>query len=198
MIPGQRGAYPVGHEGMNMHTLADINTCHLTTARQPEQERPEQGTVTQQMPPSRAPSHCDGSSADGVPSGEARTSSVDGAPAGDSGASSSEDHDACTPSLPSQAVGGTGPSDRRLPSRLTHFFVDVQHAEDSTYEIEERHVPIDPTFHAHLQDHQEDNISNFLALPKVIPAMKRKQTQPLLDFSKSKILTSLAYKEACE
>ena len=74
----------------------------------------------------------------------------------------------------------------------------MQHAEDSTYEIEERHVPIDPTFHAHLQDHEEDNISNFLALPEVIPAMKRKQAQPLLDFSKSKILTSLTYTEACE
>ena len=26
VIPGQGGAYPVDHEGMNMHTLADINT----------------------------------------------------------------------------------------------------------------------------------------------------------------------------
>ena len=32
----------------------------------------------------------------------------------------------------------------------------------------------------------------------MIPAIKRKRTQPLLDFSKSKILTSLAYTEACE
>ena len=101
-------------------------------------------------------------------------------------------------SSPSQAVGGIGPSDCRSQSCLTHFFVDVQYAEDSTYDIEERHVPIDPTFHAHLQDHQEDNISNFLVLPEVIPAMKRKRAQPLLDFSKSKILTSLAYTEACE
>ena len=70
--------------------------------------------------------------------------------------------------------------------------------EYSTYKIEERHAPIDPTFHAHLQDHLEDNISNFLALPEVIPTMKRKRAQPLLDFSKSKVLTSLAYTEACE
>ena len=198
VIPGQGGAYPVDHEGMNMHTLADINMCQLTTAWQPEQGRSEQGAATQQMLRSRAPSHCDGSSADAPPFGEACASSADGAAAGDGGASNSDDHDACTLSSPSQAIGGAGPSDHTSPSRLTHFFVDLQHAEDSIYEIEERHVPIDPTFHAHLQDHQEDNISNFLALLEVIPAMKRKRAQPLLDFSKSKILTSLAYTEACE
>ena len=124
--------------------------------------------------------------------------SIGAVPPGEDGASSSEGVDTCTTSSPSQAFGATGPSDRRPQSRLTHFFIDVQHTEDSTYEIKERHVPIDPTFHAHLQDHQEDNISNFLALPEVIPAMKRKRAQPLLDFSKSKILTSLAYTEACE
>ena len=133
-----------------------------------------------------------------MPAAESGASNTDGAPPGEDGASSSEGVDACTTSSPSQAFGAVGPSDRKPQSHLTHFFVDVQHAEDSTYEIQECHVPIDPTFHAHLQDHQEDNISNFLALPEVILAMKRKRAQPLLDFSKSKILTSLAYTEACE
>ena len=88
-----------------------------------------------------------------MPAAEGGASSADGAPLGEDGASSSEGVDACTTSLPSQAFGAAGPSDRRLESHITHFFVDVQHAEDSTYEIEERHIPIDSTFHAHLQDH---------------------------------------------
>ena len=68
----------------------------------------------------------------------------------------------------------------------------------SMYEVEERHIPINPTFHAYLQDHEEDNIIDFLAFPEVVPAMKRKQVQLLMDFSKSKILTFLAYTKACE
>ena len=36
VIPGQGGAYPMGHEGVNMHNGADINTCDLTTAQQPK------------------------------------------------------------------------------------------------------------------------------------------------------------------
>ena len=98
----------------------------------------------------------DGNSAyivDAVLAAEGGASSADGAPLREDGASSSEGVDACTTSSPSQAFGAVGPSDRRPQSRLIHFFVDVQHAEDSTYEIEERHVPINPTFHAHLQDH---------------------------------------------
>ena len=38
----------------------------------------------------------------------------------------------------------------------------------------------------------------FLALPEIIPARKCKHQQPLLDFMKSKILTSCAYTEGCE
>ena len=83
-------------------------------------------------------------------------------------------------------------------SSIEAFYVDVPHAEESTYEVGEWHVPINPTFHALLQDLQEDNISEFLMLPKVNLATKRKQAQTLLDFSKSKILTSVAYIQAYE
>ena len=38
----------------------------------------------------------------------------------------------------------------------------------------------------------------FLALPEIIPPRKRKRQQPLLDFTKFKILTSRAYSEGCE
>ena len=78
-------------------------------------------------------------------------------------------------------------------SPLSHFYVDVLHADESMYDIGEWHIAIHPTFHAHLQDHQEDNISQFLALLEVIPTRKRKRHQPLLDFNKSKILASIAY-----
>ena len=153
----------------------------------------EHRTATHRSPSvqgSRPPSHCDGGSACSAEGGAACS--------GEDGTSSSEEVDTWTGSSPSHAFGAVGPWEPTAQLCLTHFYVDVQHAEDSTYEIEERHIPIDPTFHAHLQDHQEDNISNFLALPEVIRAIKRKRAQPLLDFSKSKILTSLAYIEACE
>ena len=53
-IPGQGGAYPVDHEGINLHTLADMNSCQVSTAQQPAQARRQQGTMTLQMPRSRA------------------------------------------------------------------------------------------------------------------------------------------------
>ena len=60
-------------------------------------------------------------------------------------------------------------------------------------------VNIDPDFQSslHLQQ-QKHNFESFLALPEVIPTRKRKRQQPLLDFTKSKILTSTEYIEACE
>ena len=61
-----------------------------------------------------------------------------------------------------------------------------------------RHVSIDLAFHAHLQQHKEENISRFLALPEVISARKRKRQQPFLDFTRSKILTSTTYTQGCE
>ena len=57
---------------------------------------------------------------------------------------------------------------------------------------------IDPTFHAQLQHENEHDISTSLALPKIIPARKRKRQQSLLDFTRSKILNSQAYTEGCE
>ena len=79
----------------------------------------------------------------------------------------------------------------------THYYVDVPHAEESTYKAHGRHTSINPTIHAELQEHN-NNISYFRALPEIILARKRKRHQPLLDFSKSKILTSLAYTQGCE
>ena len=86
---------------------------------------------------------------------------------------------------------------RESDVRSCHYYIDVPHAEESTYDVHERNIPIDPEFHADLEQHNND-FSHFLALPEVIPTRKKKKQQPLLDFSKSKILTSLAYTQACE
>ena len=71
---------------------------------------------------------------------------------------------------------------------MLHFYIDVPSADDSTYDVWERHVAIDLAFHAHLQEQREDNISQFLALLEVIPVTKRKRAQPFMDFTKTKIL----------
>ena len=76
-----------------------------------------------------------------------------------------------------------------------HYYVDMPHTDESYYHVKERHVSIDPAFHTHLQKHKENDINRFLLLPKVIPAKKRNRQQSLLDFTKSKILTSVAYKQ---
>ena len=82
--------------------------------------------------------------------------------------------------------------------RPLHFYIDVPDGEESTYTPCERNITIDLEFQAQLQQEQEDDIINFLALPEIIPARKRKRQQPLLDFTRSKILTSQAYTEGCE
>jgi hypothetical protein len=46
-------------------------------------------------------------------------------------------------------------------------------------------VQIDSTLRAQMQVENEQDISHFLALPKIIPAMKYKRQQPLLDFTQS-------------
>ena len=83
-------------------------------------------------------------------------------------------------------------------SEVPHFYVDVPCTDESTVDVEDRHVPIDPAFHAHLQEQEEGNISHFLALPEVIPMTKRKRAQPFMDFTKSRILTSADYTQRCE
>ena len=78
-----------------------------------------------------------------------------------------------------------------------HYYVDVPHSEESAYAACERNVQIDSEFHHHLQEESGTaDISRFLALPEIIPARQRRRQQPLLDFTKSKILTSHAYIES--
>ena len=85
------------------------------------------------------------------------------------------------------------------PSNPTlHYYIDVLNVEESMYEACKRNVGINTAFHAQLQQENEHDISTFFALPEIIPARKRKQKQPLLDFTRSKILTSQAYTEGCE
>ena len=83
--------------------------------------------------------------------------------------------DATYSSPPLQMLNSSAPWELVAHLHPIHFFVDVLHAEESTYEVEKWHIPIDPIFHAHLQDHHEDNISEFLALFEVILARMRKQ-----------------------
>ena len=83
-------------------------------------------------------------------------------------------------------------------TRPLHFYVDVPEADESTYPACDRSVGIDPGFHAQLREDDNHDISSFLVLPELIPARKRKRQQPLLDFTRSKILTSEAYTEGCE
>ena len=88
---------------------------------------------------------------------------------------------------------------RNASIRPCHFYIDISDVDDITYQASERRVPIDPDFQSHLQEEQEaGDFSTFLALPEIIPARKWKRQQPLLDFTKSKILTSRAYSEGCE
>ena len=83
--------------------------------------------------------------------------------------------------------------------RPCHYHIDIPDVDDSTYQTSERYIPIDLDFQSHLQEEQEvGDFSTFLALLEIIPARKLKHQQPLLDFTKSKILTSRAYSEGCE
>ena len=82
--------------------------------------------------------------------------------------------------------------------RRTHYFVDVPHPEESTYDATEQNVQIDPALRAQLQVEHDEDISHFLALPEIIPAKKRTRQQPLLDFTHSRILTSHDYMTAME
>ena len=61
------------------------------------------------------------------------------------------------------------------------------------YEWIEQHTAIDPAFRTQLKIISERDISDFLALPQLIPAKKKKRQQPLLDYTYSQILTSREY-----
>ena len=60
-----------------------------------------------------------------------------------------------------------------------HFYVDVSNVDDSTHEAIRRHVPIDRDFQANLEQEQEGgDFSTFLALPEIIPARKKRCSNP--------------------
>ena len=80
-----------------------------------------------------------------------------------------------------------------------HYYVDVPHSEDMAYAACERNAHVDTECHNHLQEESGiADINTFLALSEIIPARERRRQQPLLDFTKSRILTSHAYTESCE
>ena len=60
-----------------------------------------------------------------------------------------------------------------MQSPSIHLYVDVLHLDESTYNVEERHVPINLAFHAYLQEHKGMNKSQFLALWKSSPLRGR-------------------------
>lgn len=122
-------------------------------------------------------------------------SSAEGAGCGDSSDADEE------PLAGSAGVVGSGGSvgsrfaerDIQHHSTTRHYYVDVPNPEESNYEANEQHVSIDPGFMEQLERGNESNISQFLRLPELIPAKKRKRQQPLLDYTQSKILTSKDY-----
>lgn len=79
-----------------------------------------------------------------------------------------------------------------------HFYVDVPNPEESNYERGKQHIAIDPKFLDEVQTSNNNNIAQFLSLPELIPAKKRKRQQPLLDFTQSIILTSKVYSKGLE
>ena len=74
-----------------------------------------------------------------------------------------------------------------------YYYVDVQNEKENDYDLNNQHIIIDPEFHAHIHEENEQNISNFLSLPEIIPTKKISMQQPLLDYTNSKILISKYY-----
>ena len=100
-----------------------------------------------------------------------------------------------------EALGGPGDADQvwQVGHYGEHYYVDVPNSEESAYQACDRNVQIDPEFQHHLQKESETrDIIRFLALPEIILARQRRRQQPLLDFTKSKILTSHTYTKTCE
>ena len=56
-----------------------------------------------------------------------------------------------------------------------HYYMDVADADESTYDACDRNVGINLGFHAQLRQERDHDISTFLALPKLIPARKKKR-----------------------
>lgn len=110
----------------------------------------------------------------------------------------SNDAEACL--LGEQQVSPNQLSDRsrHLHATTRHYYVDVPDPHESNYEACEQHVSIDPTFKEVLEKDNEGDISQFLCLPELIPAKKRKRQQPLLDYTHSRILTSQDYMQGLE
>ena len=76
------------------------------------------------------------------------------------------------------------------------YYVSVHDADESTHEVQDMPVNIDPGFQTSLHLQQQEQ--NFLPSRRSFLARNRKPQQPLLDFTKSKILTSEEYINACE
>ena len=79
-----------------------------------------------------------------------------------------------------------------------HYYVNIPHGQESTYEPSEQNMHIGPTFQVHLQEQHKVHISQFLALLKIMLAQKQKGHQSFLDFTRSQILTSTTYSQDCE
>ena len=91
------------------------------------------------------------------------------------------------------------PHDHEVVPGVVHYYVAVHSSEESADPPSEANVEIGPGCHDHLQQELDHgDISTFLALLEIIPARQRRRPQPLLDFTKSKILTSRTYTESCE
>ena len=87
-----------------------------------------------------------------------------------------------------------------LPStNQVHYYMQIPNGDENTYQLEDRNVEIDSQFQRQLQEEEQiGDISGFLVLHEIIPGRQRKFQQPLLDFSKSKILTSHDYTKGCQ
>ena len=97
-----------------------------------------------------------------------------------------------------QQESGQGHTTTHVQASKRHYYVDVPNPEESNYEACEQHVSIDPAFREELQRGNNGDISEFLCLPELIPAKKRRRQQPLLDYTHNRILTSADYMKGLE
>ena len=64
--------------------------------------------------------------------------------------------------------------------------------------MNDQYITIDPEFREELKRRNDSNIDEFLSLPELIPAKKRRKQKALLDYTKSIILTSRDYIKGLE